>query len=232
MWNPGPASLKIYCHIISIHIFWRNIIIVALNDLALFCLVQYTQIWGLSNCSCGFSIVIGMELCVCSVLSHSLNLSLAMPLAINLWDASHVLQLSLRPIPCASVCYPMLLSSLTAFPCSFAGLLGPSAASMAGSAQNSLLNALNSSISPLQTSTSTAPSPTLWSSSLTSPSSTTGRHTHACRDTYTHKHTHYSSLSSPSIITYKHTQTHTHSDVKSRRTLRQGLCVYNGSLPV
>ncbi|KAL2078239.1 hypothetical protein ACEWY4_025924 [Coilia grayii] len=54
------------------------------------------------------------------------------------------------------------------------GLLGPSAASMVGSAQNSLLNALNSSISPLQTPTSTAPSPTLWSSTLTSPSSNTG----------------------------------------------------------
>ncbi|KAJ8365660.1 hypothetical protein SKAU_G00144910 [Synaphobranchus kaupii] len=39
---------------------------------------------------------------------------------------------------------------------------------------NSLLNALNNSISPLQTSCSSAPSPMLWSSSLTSPSSTPG----------------------------------------------------------
>ncbi|XP_031416641.1 protein bicaudal C homolog 1 isoform X2 [Clupea harengus] len=54
------------------------------------------------------------------------------------------------------------------------GLLGPSAASMVGSSPNSLLNALNSSISPLQTPNSTASSPTLWSSSLTSPSSNTG----------------------------------------------------------
>ncbi|XP_062382640.1 protein bicaudal C homolog 1-like isoform X2 [Sardina pilchardus] len=54
------------------------------------------------------------------------------------------------------------------------GLLGPSAASMASSATNSLLNALNSSISPLHTPNSSAPSPTLWSSSLTSPSNNTG----------------------------------------------------------
>ncbi|KTF82141.1 hypothetical protein cypCar_00021248 [Cyprinus carpio] len=48
------------------------------------------------------------------------------------------------------------------------GLLGPTAASMTGPSTNSLLNALNSSISPLQTSTSGAPSPNLWPSSLAS----------------------------------------------------------------
>uniref|UniRef100_A0A8C1T8V3 BicC family RNA binding protein 1b n=1 Tax=Cyprinus carpio TaxID=7962 RepID=A0A8C1T8V3_CYPCA len=48
------------------------------------------------------------------------------------------------------------------------GLLGPTAASMTGPSTNSLLNALNSSISPLQTSTSGAPSPKLWPNSLAS----------------------------------------------------------------
>ncbi|KAG5855420.1 hypothetical protein ANANG_G00048870 [Anguilla anguilla] len=68
------------------------------------------------------------------------------------------------------------------------GLLPPSATSMSGSsvsssllnalnsasAPNSLLNALNSSISPLQGPGSSAPSPTLWSSSLASPTGSPG----------------------------------------------------------
>ncbi|KAG7325551.1 hypothetical protein KOW79_011867 [Hemibagrus wyckioides] len=55
------------------------------------------------------------------------------------------------------------------------GLLGPTAASLsAPSTPNSLLNALNSSISPLHVPSSGTPSPTLWSSSLASPTSTPG----------------------------------------------------------
>ncbi|XP_048025822.1 protein bicaudal C homolog 1 isoform X3 [Chanodichthys erythropterus] len=54
------------------------------------------------------------------------------------------------------------------------GLLGPTTASMTGHSTNSLLNALNSSISPLHTPTSGTPSPTLWSNSLASPASTPG----------------------------------------------------------
>ncbi|XP_051968023.1 protein bicaudal C homolog 1-like [Xyrauchen texanus] len=54
------------------------------------------------------------------------------------------------------------------------GLLGPTTASMTGPSTNSLRNALNSSISPLQTPTSGTPSPTLWSTSLASPPSTPG----------------------------------------------------------
>ncbi|RXN28843.1 bicaudal C -like protein [Labeo rohita] len=54
------------------------------------------------------------------------------------------------------------------------GLLGPTTASMTGPSTNSLLNALNSSISPLQTSTSGTPSPNLWPNSLASPASTPG----------------------------------------------------------
>ncbi|CAM4707288.1 unnamed protein product [Leuciscus chuanchicus] len=54
------------------------------------------------------------------------------------------------------------------------GLLGPTTASMTGHSTNSLLNALNSSISPLQTPSSGTPSPTLWSNSLASPASTPG----------------------------------------------------------
>lgn len=47
------------------------------------------------------------------------------------------------------------------------GLLGPSALSMNSStAQNTLLNALNSSVSPLHSPSSAAPSPTLWATSL------------------------------------------------------------------
>ncbi|XP_059386472.1 protein bicaudal C homolog 1-like [Carassius carassius] len=48
------------------------------------------------------------------------------------------------------------------------GLLGPTAASMTGPSTNSILNALNSSISPLQTSTSGTPIPNLWPNSLAS----------------------------------------------------------------
>ncbi|XP_030631304.1 protein bicaudal C homolog 1 [Chanos chanos] len=55
------------------------------------------------------------------------------------------------------------------------GLLSPTAASVTSpSMPNSLLNALNSSVSPLQTPSSGTPSPTLWSSSLASPTSTPG----------------------------------------------------------
>ncbi|XP_062858722.1 protein bicaudal C homolog 1 [Trichomycterus rosablanca] len=55
------------------------------------------------------------------------------------------------------------------------GLLGPTAASLnAPSTHNSLLNALNSSISPLHAPSSGTSSPTLWSSLLASPSSTPG----------------------------------------------------------
>uniref|UniRef100_A0A3B4CRB9 SAM domain-containing protein n=1 Tax=Pygocentrus nattereri TaxID=42514 RepID=A0A3B4CRB9_PYGNA len=55
------------------------------------------------------------------------------------------------------------------------GLLGPTAASLSTpSTPNSLLNALNSSISPLHAPSSGTPSPTLWSNSLASPTSTPG----------------------------------------------------------
>ncbi|XP_076856732.1 protein bicaudal C homolog 1 isoform X2 [Brachyhypopomus gauderio] len=55
------------------------------------------------------------------------------------------------------------------------GLLGPTATSLtAPTTPNSLLNALNSSVSPLHAPSSAAPSPTLWSSSLASASSTQG----------------------------------------------------------
>lgn len=60
------------------------------------------------------------------------------------------------------------------------GLLGPTTASMTGPSSNSLLNALNSSISPLQTPISGTPSPSLWSS----PTSTAGTHTGTLNDTY------------------------------------------------
>uniref|UniRef100_A0A9J7Z0T0 BicC family RNA binding protein 1 n=1 Tax=Cyprinus carpio carpio TaxID=630221 RepID=A0A9J7Z0T0_CYPCA len=58
------------------------------------------------------------------------------------------------------------------------GLLGPTTASMTGPSTNSFLNALNSSISPLQTSTSGTPSPNLWPNSLASPASTPGFSSH------------------------------------------------------
>ncbi|XP_066522193.1 protein bicaudal C homolog 1-like isoform X2 [Hoplias malabaricus] len=55
------------------------------------------------------------------------------------------------------------------------GLLGPTAATLsAPSTPNSLLNALNSSISPLHAPSSGTPSPTLWSNSLASPTSSPG----------------------------------------------------------
>ncbi|XP_066549052.1 protein bicaudal C homolog 1 isoform X2 [Amia ocellicauda] len=55
------------------------------------------------------------------------------------------------------------------------GLLGPTGPSVnSSSAPNSLLNALNSTISPLQNASSGTPSPTLWSTSLASPTSTPG----------------------------------------------------------
>ncbi|KAK6487577.1 protein bicaudal C-like protein 1-B-like [Huso huso] len=55
------------------------------------------------------------------------------------------------------------------------GLLGPTSSSLNSStAASSLLNALNSSVSPLQNSSSGTPSPTLWATSLTSPTSAPG----------------------------------------------------------
>ncbi|MGH0115519.1 UNVERIFIED_CONTAM: hypothetical protein FKN15_024849, partial [Acipenser sinensis] len=55
------------------------------------------------------------------------------------------------------------------------GLLGPMSSSLNSStAANSLLNALNSSVSPLQNSSSGTPSPSLWATSLASPTSAPG----------------------------------------------------------
>lgn len=53
------------------------------------------------------------------------------------------------------------------------GLLGPTALSVnTSTAPNSLLNALNSSVSPLQSPSSGTPSPTLWATSLANTSAT------------------------------------------------------------
>ncbi|KAH0623480.1 hypothetical protein JD844_006260 [Phrynosoma platyrhinos] len=53
------------------------------------------------------------------------------------------------------------------------GLLGPTALSVnTSSTQNSLLNALNSSVSPLQSPSSGTPSPTLWASSIANTNTT------------------------------------------------------------
>ncbi|XP_069609655.1 protein bicaudal C homolog 1 isoform X4 [Ranitomeya imitator] len=55
------------------------------------------------------------------------------------------------------------------------GLLGPNALSVNSStAQNTLLNALNSSVSPLHSPSSAAPSPTLWATSLANTTSAAG----------------------------------------------------------
>ncbi|XP_073541580.1 protein bicaudal C homolog 1 isoform X4 [Phyllobates terribilis] len=55
------------------------------------------------------------------------------------------------------------------------GLLGPNALSINSStAQNTLLNALNSSVSPLHSPSSAAPSPTLWATSLANTTSAAG----------------------------------------------------------
>lgn len=58
----------------------------------------------------------------------------------------------------------------------FSGLLGPTTLSLNTSATpNSLLNALNSSVSPLQSPSSGTPSPTLWAPPLGNTSSATGQ---------------------------------------------------------
>ncbi|KAE8590005.1 hypothetical protein XENTR_v10017900 [Xenopus tropicalis] len=55
------------------------------------------------------------------------------------------------------------------------GLLGPNTLSVnSTTAQNTLLNALNSSVSPLHSPSSAAPSPTLWATSLANTSNATG----------------------------------------------------------
>lgn len=55
------------------------------------------------------------------------------------------------------------------------GLLGPNALSMnSTTAQNTLLNALNSTVSPLHSPSSAATSPTLWAASLANTSSAPG----------------------------------------------------------
>lgn len=57
--------------------------------------------------------------------------------------------------------------------CFFAGLLGPTALSVnTSTAPNSLLNALNSSVSPLQSPSSGTHSPTLWATSLANTNAT------------------------------------------------------------
>ena len=58
----------------------------------------------------------------------------------------------------------------------FSGLLGPTTLSLnTSTTPNSLLNALNSSVSPLQSPSSGTPSPTLWAPPLGNTSSATGQ---------------------------------------------------------
>lgn len=57
------------------------------------------------------------------------------------------------------------------------GLLGPTTLSLnTSTTPNSLLNALNSSVSPLQSPSSGTPSPTLWAPPLANTSSATGQY--------------------------------------------------------
>uniref|UniRef100_A0A671RLN7 Protein bicaudal C homolog 1-like n=1 Tax=Sinocyclocheilus anshuiensis TaxID=1608454 RepID=A0A671RLN7_9TELE len=100
--------------------------------------------------------------------------------ALNMYEARRYLSNSSSPpstpAPPPPLSFPVGLDILASAGLGLTslGLLGPMTASMTGPSTNSLLNALNSSISPLQTSTSGTPSPNLWPNSLASPASTPG----------------------------------------------------------
>uniref|UniRef100_A0AAR2KGD6 SAM domain-containing protein n=1 Tax=Pygocentrus nattereri TaxID=42514 RepID=A0AAR2KGD6_PYGNA len=101
--------------------------------------------------------------------------------ALNMYEARrYLLGLDSSGVPSAAptpVSCPVGLDILTSAGLGLTslGLLGPTAASLSTpSTPNSLLNALNSSISPLHAPSSGTPSPTLWSNSLASPTSTPG----------------------------------------------------------
>ncbi|XP_074856242.1 protein bicaudal C homolog 1 isoform X1 [Carettochelys insculpta] len=75
--------------------------------------------------------------------------------------------------PVGLSCSPLDILPSTGLGLTGLGLLGPAALSVnTSSAPNSLLNALNSSVSPLQSPGSGTPSPTLWATSLANTSAT------------------------------------------------------------
>lgn len=78
----------------------------------------------------------------------------------------------------AAICYFKILNLCILTVHSFiTGLLGPTALSLnTSTTPNSLLNALNSSVSPLQSPSSGTPSPTLWAPPLANTSSATGQY--------------------------------------------------------
>ncbi|XP_075469059.1 protein bicaudal C homolog 1 isoform X2 [Ascaphus truei] len=78
-------------------------------------------------------------------------------------------------LPVAMPCHGLDILASAGLGLTGLGLLGPNALSVNSSTvQNSLLNALNSSVSPLHSPSSGAPSPTLWATSLANTSSATG----------------------------------------------------------
>uniref|UniRef100_A0A671SAP5 Protein bicaudal C homolog 1-B-like n=1 Tax=Sinocyclocheilus anshuiensis TaxID=1608454 RepID=A0A671SAP5_9TELE len=98
--------------------------------------------------------------------------------ALNMYEARRYLSNSSSPpsgpAPPPPLSFPVGLDILASAGLGLTslGLLGPTATSMTLPSTNSLLNALNSSISPLHTSTSGTPCPNLWPNSLASPAST------------------------------------------------------------
>ncbi|XP_035307103.1 protein bicaudal C homolog 1 isoform X5 [Cricetulus griseus] len=112
-----------------------------------------------------------------SVERNALNMYEARKCLLGLESSGVSIATSLSPASCPAglACPSLDILASAGLGLTGLGLLGPTTLSLnTSSTPNSLLNALNSSVSPLQSSSSGTPSPTLWAPSIANTTSATG----------------------------------------------------------
>uniref|UniRef100_H3APA1 BicC family RNA binding protein 1 n=2 Tax=Latimeria chalumnae TaxID=7897 RepID=H3APA1_LATCH len=110
-----------------------------------------------------------------SVERNALNMYEARKCLLGLESSGVTMTSSTLTCPIGLSCHGLDILASAGLGLTGLGLLGPTTLSVnTSTAPNSLLNALNSSASPLQSPSSGAPSPTLWTTSLANTSSTPG----------------------------------------------------------
>ncbi|MEJ1288153.1 BicC family RNA binding protein 1 [Cricetulus griseus] len=117
-----------------------------------------------------------------SVERNALNMYEARKCLLGLESSGVSIATSLSPASCPAglACPSLDILASAGLGLTGLGLLGPTTLSLnTSSTPNSLLNALNSSVSPLQSSSSGTPSPTLWAPSIANTTSATG-----CNDAF------------------------------------------------
>ncbi|GAB1295211.1 Protein bicaudal C homolog 1 [Apodemus speciosus] len=112
-----------------------------------------------------------------SVERNALNMYEARKCLLGLESSGVSIATSLSPTSCPAglACPSLDILASAGLGLTGLGLLGPTTLSLnTSTTPNSLLNALNTSVSPLQSSSSGTPSPTLWTPSMANTASTTG----------------------------------------------------------